>query len=110
MLKSKLPEIIAELPLKVREAEKAAAELIVQSAKERVPVDPNTTKHLRDHIHTEEAPEGVWVRAGNNKFWYGHIIEHGSVNQPARPFLVPALEENRSEILATFSETIRRVV
>jgi HK97 gp10 family phage protein len=106
MLRSRLPEIIAELGPAVEEAAAAGAELIAESAKARVPV---VTGRLRDAIHVEASSEGVYVIAGDREAFYGHIIEHGSVNAPAHPFLLPSLEENRSKVEDGVKAAIRRV-
>jgi len=108
MLKSRIPEIIAELGPAVEEATVAGADLIAESAKARVPVD---TGRLRDAIHVETGPEGAYVIAGNRDAFYGHIIEHGSAayGTPPRPFLVPALEENRIDVERLVSAAIRRI-
>lgn len=112
-LKSRLPQIIEELPIAVRAAELAGAKLVEHLAKERVAYDeskPAGKPHLRDVIHTEETEEGVYVVAGDNKIWYGVVLEHGSVKMAPRPFLVPALEESRAEIEATVAAALRRTV
>jgi HK97 gp10 family phage protein len=108
LLKSRLPEIIAELYPAVEEATVAGAELIVEAAKSRVPVD---TGRLRDAIHVETTPEGAYVIAGNRNAFYGHIVEHGSAayGTPPHPFLVPALEENRVKVEELVSAAIRRI-
>lgn len=106
-LKSRLPQIIEELPIAVRAAALAGAEKVAESARGRVPV---ATGRLRDAIHVDEQPEGAYVIAGDSKAWYGVIVEHGSVKMPARPFLVPSLEENRAEIEATVAAALRRTV
>jgi HK97 gp10 family phage protein len=106
MLRSRLPEIIAELDPAVREAASAGAELIAESAKGRVPV---VTGRLRDAIHVQASPEGVYVIAGDRQAFYGHIIEHGSIYAPAHPFLLPSLEENRSLVEDGVRAAIRRV-
>jgi HK97 gp10 family phage protein len=98
--------IIVELPPAVRVAVNAGAETVAESAKSRVPVD---TGRLQEAIHIEEVPGGAEVVAGNRVAWYGMLVEHGTVNQPPRPFLVPALEENRVAIEAEIDKAIRGV-
>ncbi len=106
MLQSRLPEIAAELGPAVAEATAAGAELIAEDAKARVPVDSG---RLQRAIHVEASPEGAYVVAGDREAFYGHIVEHGSVNAPAHPFLVPALEENRGKVEEGIRAAIRRV-
>lgn len=102
--KSRLPKITAGLAIKVDTAALAAAEKIEQAAKNNVPV---ATGKLRDAIHIEHENGGYAVVAGDNEAFYGHIIEHGGVNTPPRPFLVPALEDNRSEIIKLTAAALR---
>lgn len=101
-----LPEIIRGLETEVQKAVREAVEtLVVPAAKAAVPKD---TGRLADAIHTEIALEGVYVIAGDKDAFYGHIIEHGGVNHPPHPFLVPALEANREAIVEAASEAIKR--
>jgi HK97 gp10 family phage protein len=95
MLKSRIPLIIAELDDKVREGVVEVAENIADGATERVPVDSGA---LRDAIHVETDENRVRVVAGNTEAFYGHIVEHGGVHTPARPFLIPAYEAERPKL------------
>lgn len=111
-LSSELPAITAELFPKVIAALEASADLVVERAKERVPVD---TGRLRDSIHKESnpaTPEGVYVRAGGKvdgtDVFYGHMVEFGTVHDAAEPFLIPALEESKRDILRLVRKGIKR--
>lgn len=74
------------------------AAMVESGAKERVSV---RTGKLRDAIHIERKAAGEYdVVAGDSEAFYGHIVEHGSVHTPPRPFLVPAGEEAKREIRA----------
>lgn len=106
-LESRLPEIIAELLPAIEAAERAGAEVIAQAAKARVPVDSG---RLRNAIHVETGPDGAYVVAGDREAFYGHIVEHGGVNHSPHPFLVPALEENRSPVEDQIRTALRRIV
>jgi len=86
----------AELALRLDAAAAASAEIVAARAKERAPV---ATGRLRDAIHVERDDNGFAVIAGDNDVFYGHIVEHGSVRTSAHPFMIPALEESRGEIL-----------
>ena len=96
MLKDRIPEIVARLGPDVAVAVQAGADLVVESAKARVPV---STGRLQEAIHTETTEEGVEVLAGDREVFYGRFVEHGTRYAPAHPFLVPALEENREQII-----------
>jgi HK97 gp10 family phage protein len=95
MYRSRLPQIAAELGIKMRAAENAAAQVVAQRARDRAPV---ATGKLRDAIHVENDPDGALVVAGNDDVFYGTMVEHGTARNPPHPFLVPAAEESRGEV------------
>jgi HK97 gp10 family phage protein len=103
--RSRLPQIAAELAVKMDAASRAAAGYVEQQAKNRVPVDSG---RLRDSIHVEREGVGEYVvMAGNTEVFYGHIVEHGGRFVPPRPFMVPAAEDSRGEISAIARAALR---
>ena len=84
-LKSRIPEIITELPLRSKALSLTLAEETATTAQGRVPV---LTGRLRDSLEAKSVAGGAAVYAA----WYWFLVEFGSTNQPANPFLVPALE------------------
>lgn len=102
-LKSRIPEIIAELPVSVDAAIKEGAEAIAEDAQERVPVDSGA---LREAIHVEKIEGGYSVVAGDDNAFYGHIVEHGGVRTPPRPFLIPAFEANVDALVEGVEEAL----
>lgn len=104
MLKSRIPLIIAALDDAAIDGVKEAAEQIVETAKQRVPV---VSGALRDAIHVETKGNEISVVAGDSDAWYGHIVENGSVSNPPRPFLIPALESEREQIERIVGEKLR---
>jgi HK97 gp10 family phage protein len=106
-LTSRIPQIIADLPSEVNDALKEGADAIAEGAQSRVPVDEGT---LRDAIHVEEIEGGYSVVAGNETdAFYGHIVEHGSVRVPARPFLMPAYESEREHLLEIVADALENI-
>ena len=112
---SDLSEISSGLPDAVAEALEAEAEKIAQDAKQRVPV---RTGNLRDSIevvpYNEPGFVGFRVVAdarsltGKYNAPYAHMVEYGSVhNEPARPFLVPALEAGQDTVLDAVTNAIQ---
>jgi HK97 gp10 family phage protein len=102
--KSNIPAISAGLAVKVDAATAAAAKQIAEDAKSRVPV---LSGRLRDAIHTERVgPAAYAVVAGRGDVFYGHIVEHGGAHTPARPFLLPALEERRADAIGMISRAL----
>jgi len=106
MFRSRIPQITAEMVPALEAAMSAGAELIAARAKQRVPV---ATGRLRDAIHVEAEDGGFAVIAGDTEAFYGHIIEHGGARVPAHPFLIPAAEESREEVIGLVSAALRRL-
>jgi HK97 gp10 family phage protein len=116
-IKSRIPQIIAELSDKALDAVTDLALEIAEDARERVPVDSG---QLRDAIHVEVVNDsregrnqyGTWTKteqavsivAGDTDTFYGHIVENGGVNTPARPFLIPAFEQKKQKLGEIVSE------
>jgi HK97 gp10 family phage protein len=96
-LKSRLPEIAAELRPKVSAAVKQGAEMIAADAQARVHV---RSGELQNRIHTERRGGGEYaVVAGDGEAFYGHLLEGGTDIAPPYPFLTPAFEENEGEVV-----------
>ncbi len=103
-----IPAFVAKLEALIREAEQAGADLVLESAKAKVPYDEHTKHHVRDALHTEETEDGVLVVAGDHDVFYAHMVEHGTTHSPPHPFLVPALEENGAAIIGLVAEAVRK--
>jgi HK97 gp10 family phage protein len=101
-LKRRLVDVI---PKKAREALEEAmlqsADLIVAGAKLRVPVESG---ELRDSIHRTEVRVSkrggfyVAIAAGKrtkNNYNTARIVEFGTMDTPAQPFLLPSYRANR---------------
>lgn len=131
-LYSDLSEIASGIPDDVKEVLKEQAESMVEAAKAKAPVD---TGELRDSIHVIDYNEpgfvgyrvvadagakrlkaSRWDRANQQRVYtgglreaapYAHMVEFGSVhNQPARPFLGPALVEKSDETLKAVQDKL----
>ena len=104
MFQSRIPKIKAELAGRLEAATAAGAHLIADRAKQRVPVN---TGRLRDAIHVEADDGGFAVIAGDTEAFYGHIIEHGGARSAAHPFLIPAAEESKDEVVKLVAAALR---
>lgn len=105
MLKSRLPQIAAELAPRADAAVGEGAELVAQYARFRVPVDEGD---LRDAIEPRRERMGShFVIAGDTDVFYGHMVEHGTTKQPPRPFLVPALGDAEGEIVRMVAASLK---
>ena len=110
-LKSRLPQIAAELPRAVDRVLVAGAYAVAASAQQRL--EPHRrTGELEQQTHVDESQrEGIYVVAGDPSdpsfaFW-GHMLEHGTSHSAPHPFLVPALEGNRDEIVTATAAALR---
>lgn len=105
-LKTRLPEIAAELRPKVSAAVKHSAQVVAEDAEARVPVGPPTV-HLKDRIHVErKGPAEYAVIAGDEEAFYGHMVEFGTSHSAPRPFLLPALEARQDYTVYTVRQAL----
>lgn len=104
MLKSRLPQITAEMHGRVTAAVRAGAKAVESEARSRVPV---ASGDLRDAIHVEQDGDDVKVIAGDHRVFYGHLVEFGTSRTPARPFLIPALESRREAIVDLVDKALK---
>lgn len=109
-LKSRLPEIAAELRPKVGKAVKVGAEVVAEDAQGRVNIGPPPV-HIFDMIQVkrrEAAGYEVQVTATDPKgFPYPFVVEFGSKDQPAHPFLIPALEAQADNVTYLVTGALR---
>lgn len=113
--KSRLPEIMAKLPAITHETAVRGAEKIRDRAEEkaRMQYDKGAAHTPREesdpsrpfNIEAGSLNEGGAVFAD----WYYHFGEFGTSRQPARPFLIPALEEIFPEIWGEAGAAIKEL-
>jgi HK97 gp10 family phage protein len=103
---NRFPQIIATLDPRVDVAVRLGAQAVEADARSRVPVDSGS---LRDAIHTEKGEGGHLVVAGDSNVFYGHLVELGTSRVPPRPFLIPALEARRDEIVGLVAAALRKL-
>ena len=93
-----LDNIMASLPGKTTELLQRGALGVESTAIQLAPVD---TGALRNSIGTEQqSPFMFWVMDGVN---YGVYQELGTYKMRAQPFMTPAVESHRDEIIASFA-------
>jgi hypothetical protein len=110
VLKSRIPQINAELQVKMTAVAKEGAQAVEVGAKERVADAPPYGEGLISAIHTEDALGGASVVAGDSDHFYGHFVEMGTGGAhptPAQPFLIPALESSAPVIIGAASRVLR---
>lgn len=107
-LESRFPQIIAELRPKVSAAVKTSAESIAENAKTKVADPAPVGEGLRAAIHVEREDVAEYsVVAGDEKVFYGSMVEFGTSHSAPHPFLVPAAEEGLPEAVALVTAALR---
>lgn len=102
LIKNDFPEIIAQLNSPEMTAVLlAGAESIAEVAAAKAPVASGA---LRDSIEAKPVAEG---NVGIFMAWYGRFVEHGTVNAPPHPFLVPAAEAGRVTVAESVAAFLR---
>lgn len=110
-----LDQIASEMLSEVRPAAQAGAQVLYDEVKARVPVSSKVRKRkgkvikpgaLRDSIYqvfskdnSDESRSTYHVSWNYRKAPHGHLVEFGTVNAPARPFLRPAYDAKQTEAL-----------
>lgn len=93
----------------IRSALAAGADLMLNTAQSLVPVDSGL---LRSQLRVQISRDGLGARIGligkraNRKAYYGRFIEDGTVKKPARPFLAPAFELHKGEVIEAVSKAM----
>jgi len=114
-LKSRLPEISAEIRPRVSAAVKAGATRISERAKARAPVLAQSNGHrrpgaLRDSIAVRRAgPAAYRVEAGADGAFYAGFVERGTRFMDAEPYLIPSAEESRPEVEFLVEASLREL-
>jgi HK97 gp10 family phage protein len=101
-LASSLPQIAERAQAGTRLANAASARRIAAAARSAA---PRRSGDLADSIKAKSGPSGDERVVVED--WKGHLVEFGTVRQPARPFLVPAAEAERVVHVRAIRELFR---
>lgn len=94
-LESRIPQIIASLQPRMNELVRRTSSNIAQGATDRAPQ------------RTGELARGYEGRSdGVHALWRYHFTEFGTVHEPARPHLMPAVEAEVPRIYVTGRELL----
>lgn len=108
---SRLPRIAAELAPVVDAALRHGADLIANDAEVRL--QPHKLSgELEREVHVDDRKRaGIYVMAGDPKdpsfAFYGSMLEFGTSHAAAHPFLVPALEAHRGDVISLAAAAIQ---
>lgn len=112
-LRRKLRRFPDEATDELRQTIWAFASEMQGDARARAPKDTGTlaaniqARFSRDGL---EARVGVITKAAKRKAYYAGFVEFGTRNMPARPWLVPALEQNRPKFRPQINSAVDRAV
>lgn len=81
----------------------AGANVVVNSAKRRV---PKKTRTLSRSIHQEVSEDSVFV---GTDVTYAKYVEQGTAKMKGRPYLQPALAENETRIVNTVQKAMKQL-
>lgn len=119
--------LVERLPKRIRAqletAMLAGAQVIARGARLRAPV--GATGHVRDSIHTTPVKVGkrgglyIAIVAGDRSttnaahginYQVARLLEFGTVDMPAQPFLLPAYRLNRKRVKAAMRRAIVKAI
>jgi HK97 gp10 family phage protein len=97
--------LTAEIKARVEAAITDQAENVATTARENCPV---RTGALKRSIRVEVGDGGMFaaVKAGGMEAPHAHLIEFGTRKMRARPYMVPALEQNKDAITRAIDDAI----
>ena len=109
---NRLQQIGANVSRLENQALRNAAEPVLEDAKANAPVRTGKLKEgLKiSSIKTKEGMKYILVgvdKSDNSKIFYGKFVEFGTTKMSARPFLGPAYEKNKREIVETIKDKLK---
>lgn len=112
-LRRKLRRFPEDTTAEVKTAIAEAAESVHAQALGRVPVDTGTlARNLSYRVSKDglEARVGVLGARAKREAYYAGFVEFGTSRKPARPYLRPALEEERVHFRPRINTAVNRAV
>jgi HK97 gp10 family phage protein len=92
------------------QALKVAAEILAPEIEKRAPRDPNTKtgQHLAEHVIVSRVVDGTIYVGFHQDWYYGHMLEWGTVHQDAQPFAEPAFRAVEDKIIEAMMKVYRK--
>lgn len=107
-LKSRLPEISTAIPLKVGAVIHAETEKMAADAQERARSQYQGSEPF--HIEAGEGNvKGQGTGYGILASWYWFFGEFGTSHQPARPYMLPAVEAGKDKMVEEIRATLEKL-
>lgn len=110
-------QVISDMTEELQESFFRSAQRIETDAKANVALGPGDPMHLRDTIRARQARQeklkpSAYVFAGDRDrgvYWH-YMVEFGTYESPAHPFLRPAADKNFSPALAEAAHAGQRAI
>ena len=99
-----------------RKALTKGANVVLKSAKEKVPVDTgNLKRSLAKKVTVSKREHSArigWTQGKQAKHdaYYGHMVEYGTMRSAAQPFMRPSLDNHEDDVLDAYGEAIQDVL
>jgi HK97 gp10 family phage protein len=106
MLKSRIPEIAAELDPRVQATIHHGVQQMADKASRDAPDAPPAYQGLPASIEAKERGPSSW---GIYAAWYWFFPEFGTRSQAAQPYMIPAVESEMPKLLAELRTTLRHL-
>lgn len=94
-------------------AANAGGEIALEDAKRRCPTDSGRLKASlnlkKSKTKKPEVRQEVKIAPGRKEY-YGTFVELGTANQPAQPFMRPAIDENKDKIAKAINDEVLKAV
>jgi HK97 gp10 family phage protein len=95
----------------VKEAAEAGAQVIADEASRLAPKDTGLLSESIDDQPKRLQVGRAQIEVGPSKeAWYGQLLEKGTSNMPAQPFLRPAFDSSKDKAVAAVKDVLRRLL
>lgn len=92
-------------------AVKAGGKVVRDEAKARAPVDTGALRDKMTMRLVEKDRSQVEVKVGPHKDqYYGYFLEHGTSKMSPKPFLRPALDENKDKVEKAMANELKKAI
>jgi HK97 gp10 family phage protein len=90
------------------EALKVGADILKREIEKRAPRGTHAGKHIADHVILGKIFSNSIDVGFHKDFFYAHFLEYGTINMAAQPFIEPAYNACRKEIIQAMMAVYQR--
>lgn len=112
-LRKAMRQLPEEIKAPVKEAFKAGGQVLLAEMHQRA---PERTGNMKKYLAMKVSPDGFSVKVGfigkraNKKTFYAKFLEFGTQENPAQPFMFPALESTRKEVMGMIMMKVNQAI